>query len=71
MAKQLRCKDLGMDCPFSVISPDEQEAMEMGNMHAQKYHSEKMANMTDEQKKEMMEQVKSVIRDVEEDSTAV
>lgn len=64
MAKKLGCKDMGMDCPFSVTSENEQEVMDMVVMHAGKTHADKMSAMSDEEKTGMMAKMKDMMQDV-------
>jgi predicted small metal-binding protein len=38
MAKVLRCRDLGMDCPKEVRAESEEELMKLAAEHAEKDH---------------------------------
>lgn len=60
-AKTLKCKDFGLDCPFSITSEDGQEAMDISMAHASKVHADKMAGMSEEEKGKMMEQMKAMV----------
>lgn len=41
MAKVLRCRDLGMDCPAEIRGETEEEVLEKAKEHAEKEHSKK------------------------------
>ena len=57
MAKVLRCKDVGMDCNFEVRANTEEEILMKAAEHAKTAHN--MKEIT----KEIVEKVRSVIRD--------
>lgn len=38
MAKVLRCRDLGMDCPTEVRADSEDELLRLATEHAEKVH---------------------------------
>lgn len=57
----LACKDLGMECPFSVTSEDKEEAKKLAGMHAMDKHAEKMAAMSEEDKTGMDAKMDSVM----------
>ncbi len=59
----LKCKDLGMECPFSVTSEDKEESKKIAGSHAMDKHSEKMAAMSEEDKAGMDAQMDSVIQE--------
>jgi predicted small metal-binding protein len=54
MKKSLGCKDLGIStCSFEARSENSVEIKDALFAHAQKYHAEKVANMSDQQKTDM------------------
>ncbi len=59
----LACKEMGMDCPFSVTSEDKEEAKKITGAHAMDKHAEKMASMSEEDKAGMDAQMDSVIQE--------
>lgn len=59
----LGCKDMGMECPFSVTSEDKEETKKLVGMHAMDKHADKMAGMSDEDKKGMDAQMDSMIHE--------
>ncbi len=59
----LGCRDMGMECPFSVTSEDKEEAKKLVGMHAMDKHAEKMAARSDEDKAGMGAQMDSVIHE--------
>lgn len=57
----LKCKDMGMDCPFSVTSENKEEAKKLTGIHANDIHADKMAAMSEEDKTGMDAKMDSVI----------
>jgi predicted small metal-binding protein len=43
MAKQLSCRDAGMDCDFMIRSEDEDELIDFAKEHLQKAHDTQMS----------------------------
>ena len=60
MAKTLKCRDLGVDCPFVARGETEEELMAVVLKHGKEVHG-----YTDEQLKdpEMMKKVKAAVKD--------
>lgn len=58
-----KCKDMGMECPFSVTSESREESKNLAGMHAMDRHAEKMATMSEEEKTAMNAQMDSVIQE--------
>jgi predicted small metal-binding protein len=59
MAKVLRCRDLGMDCPKEVCAETEDELMKLAAEHAEKDHGFSPAMIPPA----ILAMVKSAIRD--------
>jgi predicted small metal-binding protein len=59
MAKVLRCRDLGMDCPKEVRAETEEELMKLAAEHAEKDHGISVAMIPPS----MLEMVKAAIKD--------
>ena len=59
MAKVLRCRDLGLDCPKEVRAETEEELMKLATEHAEKDHGISVAMIPPS----MLEMVKSAIKD--------
>ena len=57
MAKTIHCKDVGFDCEGIVQAESEEKVLQMAAEHAKTAHG--ISELTDE----MIEKVKSVIRD--------
>lgn len=57
MAKVIHCKDVGFDCEGVVQANSEEEVLQMAANHAKTAHG--VSELTDE----MIQKVKSVIRD--------
>ena len=57
MAKTIHCKDVGFDCEGIVQAESEEKVLQMAAEHAKAAHG--ISELTDE----MIEKVKSVIRD--------
>lgn len=57
MAKVIRCKDVGFDCPAVVKAPTEEDALKQAAAHAKSAHGVK------ELTPEIAAKVKSVMRD--------
>ena len=57
MAKTIHCKDVGFDCEGIVQAESEDKVLQMAAEHAKTAHG--ISELTDE----MIEKVKSVIRD--------
>ena len=45
MAKVLRCRDLGMNCPKEIRAENEDELMKLAAEHAEKDHGMPIANI--------------------------
>ena len=43
MAKELRCRDAGMDCDFMIRSENENELIEFAQQHVQDTHDQEMS----------------------------
>ena len=59
MAKVLRCRDLGMDCPKEVRAETEEELMKLAAEHAEKDHGISTALIPPS----ILEMVKASIKD--------
>ncbi len=59
MMKKLSCRDVGMDCDFTVCAKTEEELFRKGSEHGRTVH-----NMT-EISKETEDKIRSAIREVE------
>jgi predicted small metal-binding protein len=59
MAKVLRCRDLGLDCPKEVRAETEEELMKLATEQAEKDHGISVAMIPPS----MLEMVKSAIKD--------
>ena len=45
MAKVLRCRDVGMDCPKEIRAENEEELLKLAAEHAEKDHGMPAANI--------------------------
>lgn len=61
MAYTFKCKDLGMECPFAVTAETKEEVVKHAGVHGGDTHQDMMANMSDEQKADLMTKVESLI----------
>ena len=59
MAKVLRCRDLGMDCPKEMRAETEEELLKLAAEHAEKDHGFSTAMIPDS----ILAMVKSAIKD--------
>ena len=59
MAKVLRCRDLGMDCPKEVRADTEEEVLKLAAEHAEKDHGVSVAAIPPS----ILAMVKSAIKD--------
>ena len=59
MAKVLRCRDLGTNCPKEIRADNEEELMKLAAEHAEKDHGISTANIPPA----MLEMVKAAIQD--------
>jgi len=59
MAKVLRCRDVGMDCPKEMRAETEEELLKLATEHAEKDHGLSIAVIPPA----IMEIVKAAIRD--------
>jgi len=59
MAKLLRCRDLGMDCPTEVRAESEEELLQLAAEHAEKDHGIPAAMIPPS----ILELVKAAIKD--------
>jgi predicted small metal-binding protein len=57
MAKIIRCKDVGFDCPAEIRAPTEEQAMKMAAEHARSAHGIKQITP------DIAAKVKAVMRD--------
>ncbi|MAG92058.1 hypothetical protein CMO83_05260 [Candidatus Woesearchaeota archaeon] len=56
--KSLKCSDLGAsDCTFEATGESDEEIIQKMFAHAAEVHKDKLAGMTDEQKKVMMDKM--------------
>ena len=54
MKSSLSCQDLGVKCSFSASSENKEQVKTAILDHAQKYHKEVLAGMSDQQRSDMM-----------------
>ena len=59
MAKVLRCRDLGTNCPKELRAENEEELMKLAAEHAEKDHGIPVANVPPA----MLQMVKSAIKE--------
>jgi len=59
MAKVLRCRDLGMNCPREIRGEDEDEVLKLAAEHAEKEHHIPASNVPPS----ILAMVKAAIRD--------
>jgi len=59
MAKVLRCRDVGLNCPREIRAETEDEVLKLAAEHAQKDHGISAANMSPS----ILAMVKSMIQD--------
>ena len=59
MAKVLRCRDVGLNCPREIRADTEDEVLKLAAEHAQKDHGISAANMSPS----ILAMVKSMIQD--------
>ena len=63
MKKSLACADLGAaSCSFEVRSENKEELKDAMMFHAQKYHPEKMKNLSEKEKLEMSGQMEKMMK---------
>lgn len=58
MAKVLRCRDFGLDCPKEIRADTEEELIKLASEHAEKEHGMPASNISPA----VMAMVKSMIR---------
>lgn len=63
MKKSLGCKDLGVkNCTFEARSENKAEIIDALNNHASKYHPEKLSNLSEKEKSDMVQQMEKMIK---------
>jgi predicted small metal-binding protein len=59
---KFQCKDMGMNCDFTVTGNSKEEVLEKAKAHAGKAHSDVMKGLSREQMARMSQKLESVIK---------
>jgi predicted small metal-binding protein len=63
MKKSLGCQDMGVSsCSFEASSENKDQVIDALFAHAQKYHTDEVANLTKQQQDEMKQKMEDMMR---------